>query len=205
VEALKTQGRIELGVAARSLEEGLESGDRPVVIHHENGSIVGAVDGLGHGTAAAAAAVAAIETLMSHAGLSLPHLFGFCHERLKETRGAAMSLAEIDRPGRMMTWLAVGNVMGVLFRCQDTDAAPRHLVMRGGTVGARLPNLAVSTFPVERGDTLILATDGVRGGFADMVDLAHGPSALSREILDRQATGEDDALVVVARFTGESL
>jgi hypothetical protein len=55
-------------------------------------------------------------------------------------------------------------------------------------------------FDVREGDTLVLATDGVRGGFADEIQAFGEPRELATSILKRYAKGTDDALVLVARY-----
>jgi hypothetical protein len=49
---------------------------------------------------------------------------------------------------------------------------------------------------------LILATDGIRSGFAEDVSLSDPPQRIAEQILARRATGMDDALVLVARYLG---
>jgi hypothetical protein len=52
------------------------------------------------------------------------------------------------------------------------------------------------------GDTLVMATDGVRSGFAADLPLHGSPQALADEILARDGKRTDDALVLVARYLG---
>ena len=83
---------IELGVASSALHG--RSGDRAVVARHGDRTLVAAIDGLGHGEAAAEAADAAASILERDGG-SLQGLLGRCHEALRGTRGAVMTLAEL--------------------------------------------------------------------------------------------------------------
>jgi negative regulator of sigma-B (phosphoserine phosphatase) len=55
---------------------------------------------------------------------------------------------------------------------------------------------------VSQGDTLILTTDGVRGGFCATVAMDDAPQEIAESILARYAKGSDDAHVVVARYIG---
>jgi hypothetical protein len=114
-----------------------------------------------------------------------------------------MSLASFNALDNTMTWLGVGNVEGLLLRADVAADPPReNVLLRGGVVGYQLPALHTATLPVTRGDVLILATDGIRGGFAEDVTLSDPPQRIAEHILARRATGMDDALVLVARYLG---
>ncbi|MGH7432456.1 MAG: SpoIIE family protein phosphatase [Candidatus Methylomirabilales bacterium] len=194
---------LEWGFATLALPGQAESGDRHVVQPFPNGVMVAAVDGLGHGEEAAAAAKLAVSVLECHAREPVIALLRRCHEALRETRGVAMSLASLRAPDGVLTWLGVGNVESLLLRAAANPKV-RHesLVLRGGVVGAHLPPLQAEVVPVMRGDMLILATDGIREGFADGLALSDPPQELADRILARHAKGTDDALVLVARIAG---
>ena len=148
------------------------------------GALVAVVDGLGHGELAAVPAETAIEVLERHAREPVVTLIQRCHERLRGTRGAVMSLASFREADGTMTWLGVGNVVGVLLRA-DPGAVPRqeYLSLRGGVVGDQLPRLDASVIPVTRGDTLILASDGVRRDFIGSLRLGESPQRVADRIL----------------------
>ncbi len=190
---------IEWGAAALTLPGQSRSGDRQVVMHFPGGALVAVVDGLGHGELAAVPAETAIEVLERYAQESVVALIQRCHERLRGTRGAVMSLASFRNS--TMTWLGVGNVVGVLLR-GDPYVVPRqeYLSLRGGVVGDQLPRLDASVIPVTRGDTLILASDGVRSDFVKSLRLGESPQRLADRILAEFASRTDDALVLVARY-----
>jgi len=177
-----------------------ESGDLHVVAAFPGGVLVALIDGLGHGEEAAVAARAAAAVLSAHAADPVTELVQRCHVELRRTRGAVMSVASFVAAPSAMTWLAVGNVDGVLFRASGARA--EGIASRGGVVGYQLPALRRATLAVAPGDTLILATDGIRSGFT--VDLAQGcdPQPLANDLLARFARGSDDAHVVVARYLG---
>ena len=202
-ELSKPPPLIEWGVAARPLEGEVESGDLYVVKPFPKGVLVAAVDGLGHGPEAAAAARSAVAILKDYAHEPVISLLRRCHERLIRTRGAVMSLASFNALDSTMTWLGVGNVEGLLLRADAAADPPReNVLLRSGVVGCQLPALHAAILPVTRGDVLILATDGIRSGFAEDVSLSDPPQRIAEHILARRATGMDDALVVVARYLG---
>lgn len=194
---------LEWGVASRALAGEVESGDRHIVAPFEGGTLVGAVDGLGHGPEAAAAAEVAVDILEAAPQTSVIGLMRRCHEGLVSTRGVVMSLATFDARGSSMTWIGVGNVEGVLLRAGANATSGREmLLLRGGVVGYQLPQLAASEIPVWPGDTLIFATDGVGKEFSIGLRTGEPPQQLAQRILEAHGKGTDDALVVVARFVG---
>jgi hypothetical protein len=177
------------------------SGDACLVERHERGVLAAAIDGLGHGEMAAAAACAACGALAERPGDPLDELMRRCDRALAKTRGAAVTLARFDPSG--MSWLAVGNVSGILVRPAEADVV-RHVPLRGGIVGARLPRLRdVDHLGLRPGDLVVLATDGVRSAFSRAVDTSLGPHAIADRLLHGFASGTDDALVLVVRYLGE--
>ncbi len=194
---------LEWDVAERSLDERGESGDRCLVQPFDHGALVAVADGLGHGREAAVAAKTAMATLEEDACQPVAVLLRRCHERLRPTRGAALSLVSFNARDGTMSWLGVGNVDAVLLRAGSAgSSAAERLVLRGGVVGRQLPPLGVTVVRVEPGDTLILATDGIREGFEEKLRVSDVAGPTAARILAEHAKGTDDALVVVARYLG---
>jgi hypothetical protein len=195
---------VECGIAKFVLPGEEMSGDCTFVGGHENGVLIAAVDGVGHGEEAASAAKTAISILESGVRRPVISLVQECHEALRASRGAVMSLASIDVPNGMMTWLGVGNVHGVLVRRVAKKGDGREmLLLRAGVVGAQLPALQAAVLPLEQGDTLFFATDGIRGEFAEGLTTQENPQRAANRILEKYRTGKDDALVLAARLTGK--
>jgi serine phosphatase RsbU (regulator of sigma subunit) len=191
---------VDWGIAARPLAGETVSGDREVATAHATGALLAAIDGLGHGVEAAHAAKAAAEVLQAEAGRAPEDLIEACHQALRRTRGAAISLASFDAARGIVSWLGVGNVEAVLFR--DAPAAGQEresLLLRSGVVGYRLPTLRASALSVAAGDLMILATDGIAAAFAHRRPAAGRPADIAAEILRRHGKTTDDALVLVAR------
>ena len=194
---------IEWGVASRPHLGQPVSGDLHLVKQFEGGALLAAVDGLGYGVEAAAAARIAVDTLEQGAREAVDELVKRCHERLKGTRGVALSLASVNEVEETMTWAGVGNVEGRLLHA-DPNASPLRetLLLRGGVVGYQLPKLHPSTIPIARGDVLILVTDGIRSGFDKDLVLSDPPQRIADHILAAYGKESDDDLVLVARFAG---
>ncbi len=201
--AVQKQDFIDWGVAGRPMVGEAVSGDLQLVKRLDFGALLAVVDGVGHGDEATAAAQKAVAILETNAEKSMISLVRRCHEALMKTRGVVMTLASLNGLENTLTWMAVGNVEGRLLR-RDERAAPasESVLLRGGLVGYQLPGLHTSVVPIAPGDLLILATDGVRPGFADGVNVSQTPGQLAGQILSEHFKGTDDALVLVARYLG---
>jgi serine/threonine protein phosphatase PrpC len=194
---------LDWNVAEQKLKADDESGDLYVVKPFPEGVLAAVIDGLGHGAEAAAASRTAAAILEAFAHESVISLMERCHQALKGTRGAAMSLASFNTLDRAMTWLGVGNVEGVLLYINSAaKKTHKSLLLRAGIVGCNLPQLYVSVVPLTRGDTLILATDGISYDFAREQSVHDSPRLIAGRILARYGKGKDDALVLVARYLG---
>jgi hypothetical protein len=194
---------VEAAVAARPVAGEERSGDLAVIELLADGALVAAVDALGHGPEAAAAADVAGAVLREFAAAPPRALVERCHEALRKTRGAALSLAAFSASRRDLTWIGVGNVEGRLVRAAPAGAETlASLVNTPGTLGATLPPVSATTVPVERGDTVVFATDGVSRDFADELELTGAAQGIADRILREHGRDGDDALVVVARLLG---
>ncbi len=198
---------VEYGVAKFVLPGQGESGDHHLVCCNRNGILVAAIDGIGHGEEAANASKAAAALLRrSSADEPIISLVERCHEKLRATRGVVLSLACVDPDHGMMTWLGVGNVQGVLMRADPKNGnAQESLLLRAGVVGSQLPALQATVLPIVQGDTLFFATDGVRSDFSVTLSARENPQRAADRILEHYGSGNDDALVLVARLTGINL
>jgi negative regulator of sigma-B (phosphoserine phosphatase) len=192
------------GTAGRTMAGESISGDQAVVRDLlDGGMLLAVLDGAGHGSAAAEAAEAGRAILERHAGLPLVRLFRSCHDGLRGTRGCAMSAVVLNAAGDRLSWIGIGNVEAVVWR-PDPRALPRqeHLLLRGGLVGCQMPIPFEASQPVRPGDLIALATDGVRGDFTPLLNNYDPPQRIAERIVERHATAQDDALVLVARARG---
>ena len=194
---------IDWGVAACARAGECDCGDLAVVRPFACGVLLAVLDGVGHGPEATLAARLAGEVLETHSGDPVVSLVQRCHQRLRGTRGVAMSLAAIDVLNKSMAWLGVGNVRGI-FRCRAApfSASGEFLLLRAGVVGADLPPLRATDFPVSAGDTLVFATDGVDAAFTRQSAWRGRPQQAADTILAEFGKATDDALVLVARYVG---
>jgi hypothetical protein len=201
MEAL-VQSAIEWGVAATTLPGQLHSGDHHVVASFPNGFLIAVLDGIGHGEEAAAASKMASRILEERAVDPVIALVRRCHEELRDTRGVVMSIASFNIGHSLMNWLGVGNVHGVLLRGRDLPLMEESLLLRAGVVGNQLPPLQAAVLPLNAGDTVVFATDGVESDFERTLVQQQNPQRAAEDILARHGKRTDDALALVARYWG---
>jgi negative regulator of sigma-B (phosphoserine phosphatase) len=191
---------LDTGVAERPLAGEERSGDRAVLAAYEGGALVAAIDGLGHGRDAAAAADVAAEVLAARPAEEPARLIAACHEALRRTRGVVLTLAWFDVAERRLRWTGVGNVEGRLVRAGGGPRATEGAFTRGGVVGYNLPAVRVTSTGLEDGDLIVLATDGVDSDFGASVARGGTAQAVADRILAAHARDGDDALVAVVRY-----
>ena len=195
---------IESASATFTLPGQAESGDHHAIVPLSNGALGAVIDGLGHGSDAAAAAQRAAINIEQHTeGDSLIALVKRCHTALNGTRGAVMNLAEFDARESTLTWIGIGNVEGrLLLKTTEPGYAQQSLLLRPGVVGQKLPPLQVSVTRVQRGDMLIFATDGIDPDFAERIRIDSPADKIAADIVSHYCKKTDDALALVARYLG---
>ena len=191
---------IDIGVAQVAHAGEIRSGDRCVVKTVAERTLIGVIDGVGHGPEAALAADAAVEILETFAGESVSQLMQRCHERLRCTRGAAITLIVLDAAANAAEWVGAGNVAAVVSQTEHGKRRCRELLIRSGIAGSLLPSTDALSLTVRHGDTVVLATDGVHPTFIDGVSAVGPVQRLAEQLLAKYGTSRDDALVVVARL-----
>jgi negative regulator of sigma-B (phosphoserine phosphatase) len=193
---------LERGVAESALDPVAGSGDLAVFAPYDGGALVAAVDGLGHGGAAAEAAETAAAVLAAHVDEPPDRLLERCHAALRRSRGAVMTLVWFDLKAGTLTWTGVGNVEARLVRVGAEEEQAQSPVILGGVVGYNLPRAHASTVSLHDGDVLVLATDGVQADFARSVSPDRPSQALAEDVLAAHGKDNDDALVVAVRYRG---
>lgn len=163
------------------------------------------VDGLGHGTGAAAAANAAIDIALRHAqGLSAAELIARLHAGLHATRGAAGAAVVVDLAQASGSVCGIGNIAVAVRHAGRT----RKLVSHNGILGHQKHKLQAFPFAFPPGALLIAHSDGLdtRWRVEDYPGLENAHPALIAGILYRDHNrGRDDATALVLRNeTGSS-
>lgn len=194
---------LQYWVAERPLPGQSASGDQHLVCVLDGGVLVAVIDGIGHGPAAHLAATTATRVLSQHAHEPLPRLLQHCHEALRKTRGAVITLASFRASDNTMTWVGIGNVDAILVRAHRPGEVPHRpvaIIPRGGIVGDRLPRFIPAMLPIGEGDLLFLATDGICSSFVRDVHEDLPPDQLVEQLFLRHARDTDDALLLGAQW-----
>ena len=200
-------GPMEWAAAARPLSSEEACGDQPVAVDVSGtAALFGVLDGLGHGSEAARAALCGAEVLCRHPGKPLDALIKLCHRALADTRGVAMTLARIDFDVDTLSWTGIGNVSANLVAKTPGGIELRSSAhLAGGIVGYRIPKtIRTQAVPIRRGDLLVMASDGIANDHLDSIDFAASATMIAEQILRRHCKGSDDALVLAARHRGSS-
>jgi anti-sigma regulatory factor (Ser/Thr protein kinase) len=177
------------------------SGDAWTQQSSPGGCRVVVADGLGHGPGAAAASQPAIQAAKDHPLLPPAALIDVAHARLRPTRGAAISIAEIRLHSGQVVFSGVGNVAGFVV----SDTLPRRqMVSTNGTAGHQMRTAQEFLYPWTPRGVLILHSDGIQARW----ELERYPGLFQRHpsiiasVLFRDfRRGRDDATVVVVRQT----
>ncbi|HTP58425.1 MAG TPA: hypothetical protein VMM82_05865, partial [Spirochaetia bacterium] len=105
------------------------------------------------------------------------------------------------------SWLGVGNVQGMVVHGgnnRQNSSGRVFALLRSGTVGQHLPTLTPTSFAVGLGDTFVMATDGISLDFMKEHSVDQPPQLLAERILRQYGLANDDALVLVVRYVGET-
>jgi serine phosphatase RsbU (regulator of sigma subunit) len=200
-------GPIEWATAGRPLPGEHVSGDQQIAIGiNDDAALFGVIDGLGHGPAAAIAALRAVDTLGGARGERLEVLIQLCHRVLEGTRGVAMTLARVDFRAGLVAWTGVGNVAANLVTKAATGIQIRSSArLMGGIVGYRMPEIRpAQVVSIRAGDLIVMASDGVGDDHLEHIDFAASAAIIAEDMLNKHAKETDDAIVLTARHRGAS-
>lgn len=186
-------GAINIPVAGEE-----ECGDAWSAHHGPGRSLFMLADGLGHGPAAAEAAQEAVRVFQESVHLSLHEMLSRMHDALKKTRGAAVSIAEIDTDTRIVKYAGVGNIAASVISGGKT----RSMVSHNGTLGHTEVRVQEFQYPLPQDALLVMHSDGLsaRWNIDRYPGLLGKHSQLIAGVLYRDFRRErDDATVLVAR------
>jgi serine/threonine protein phosphatase PrpC len=173
------------------------SGDAAVVVPGAEGVFLGIVDALGHGIEAHQVARRATTLLRRMAGKDLEGVLRAAHADLRGGLGAAVGLCWFDVASGDVRWLGVGNVVLRTF-----GSRTMRLAGQDGLVGHVMPRPRLQTVRLAPGDTLLLATDGIREQVtAEAYPGLLGDSAkfAARQVVERFGREHDDATCILLR------
>ncbi len=156
------------------------------------------VDGLGHGSGAATAALEAVRTFQEEGTPSPLALLRTMHERLRPTRGAAVGVAQLDLEAGVVRYAGLGNIVSAIL----TPGLRTNLVSMNGIVGHQMRQGQEFTYPWPPGALLVMHTDGIGTGWKlePYPGLTTRDPAIVSALLYRDfRRGRDDSAVLTVR------
>ena len=180
------------------LKKGEKHNGDGLFFRHFNGKdLIAVINGIGHGLYAEEAAGKACQCLSENFGKPLEVIITEMHDSLRKTRGAAVSIALIDKAAGRLDYVGIGNVLTRVF-----EAAPLSPANYNGIVGASLQKFKVFTYPWSKGNVLVMTSDGI----SEKYDLDRYPGLIGKDpviiadiILRDYGRDHDDATVVVGK------
>ncbi|MFB7755461.1 SpoIIE family protein phosphatase [Streptomyces sp. NPDC056121] len=172
-------------------------GDACAVIDTDGARTAIVIDGLGHGPHAAEAAQAALRSFHAAADRPLPHLLTAIHRSLRRTRGAAVGVLRLQ--SEQAEYCGVGNIRVVALSPHQVH---RRLTGQPGVVGWNLPAPQSRFFPLPKGATAVLHSDGIDSRWTHSPSrflLRLPPSLLAVAVAHNHRSTRDDAAVLAAR------
>lgn len=155
-------------------------------------------DGLGHGLEAAEASTAAIKTFRQTPFTEPAQMLEKLHKALKGTRGAAVSILQIDQSSDQIVFAGLGNVSAVI----DFDEKRRHLVPDNGTVGYEVGTRKFRQTQADwpRGSVVVMHSDGLSSSWnlSSYVALRRHSASVIAAVLYRDYCKAHDDVTVVA-------
>ena len=178
------------------------NGDGWSIAYYLDKVFVLVADGLGHGPDAAEASQKAIETFDKASSTSHPEqLLTAIHSNLKNTRGAAIAVAEVNLVEQHIRFAGIGNINAMLV----SPGKNQSMVSNSGIVGQNIRTIREYLYSWKElvNPLLIMHTDGMekRWHLEDYPGLAPMPVSLIAGVLFTKFTrGYDDTAVLVARL-----
>ncbi len=156
------------------------------------------VDGLGHGHHAEVAARQAIAVFQENSERPVQEVIEAIHRALRNTRGAAVAIAQMDYYRHSVHFCGLGNVSGVIV----SDGTRRGMMSHNGTAGHEVRRIVALDYAWPDSGLLIMHTDGISTKW-DLdsypgLSLRH-PALIAAVVYRDFRRRTDDATVLVAR------
>lgn len=146
----------KFSVFSRPAEGESENGDGFFIKRRGKKSYIYLIDGLGHGHDAHKAADITVKLLEQYYIWPHEELINLLHEKLKHTRGIALSTAIVDDENDYISYTGVGNITAaVLGENNET------MMNYNGTIGGKLRKVKTFEYPYSNGDLFVMYSDGI--------------------------------------------
>lgn len=158
-------------------------------------------DGLGHGILAAEASEAAARLMVRYSEQPPASMLERCHDALRSTRGAAVSVVSVDTEKQELRFAGVGNVAGYIL----SDEGRRQMVSHNGIVGSNMQKAQEYAVRFSDNSMLILHSDGLASRW-DLEKypglLRQHPSLIAAVLYRDFSRKRDDVSILVLRYGG---
>lgn len=152
------------------------------------------VDGLGHGTGAAKASAAFIESFIDNSSKSLSAIINKATDDIARTRGVVAALLRFDAVKKNLIFCGVGNIE--LTAVSDKPIRPISTV---GIIGRKIRKILEFQYALQPGDLIIVHSDGISGKF-DIHNYKHLElPELTQTVVNDWGKDNDDATCVAIR------
>ena len=154
-------------------------------------------DGLGHGPVAAEAAAEALKAFNLFRG-SPAAVLDRAHPMMRSTRGAAVTIAELDARAGTIVYAGAGNISGRMV----SGVEDRTLMSQNGTLGVQIRRLQDVSYAWADHSIVVLHSDGLttRWNFDGVGGLLQcDPAVIAGWLLRDHVRGHDDVTIVVLK------
>jgi anti-sigma regulatory factor (Ser/Thr protein kinase) len=189
----------EFGVFSRPKPNEFANGDTFIIKNIRNATLVGVIDGVGHGVLANQAANIARQYIERHAESSLLDIFRGVERACVATRGVVMALAVFNWKKRTFRYASVGNIEAKFFSREHEK--PKFFVRRG-ILGKHAPAPVITENEWHSGDMLALHSDGIstHWHWDDFLPYVNSPAqVMTEEIFNVMEKNHDDATIIIVK------
>ncbi len=190
---------LDFGIFSRPKQSEVVNGDSFIIKHIRGASLVGVIDGVGHGVLAHQAANVARHYVEQHCESSLLDIFKGVDRACHSTRGVVMALAVFDWTKGSFRYASVGNIEVSVF---NNSREKSKFIVRRGIVGKHAPSPVITENEWHSGDSLALHSDGIstHWHWQDFTHLNNYPAQVIAEAIYHAAQKEhDDATIVIVK------
>jgi anti-sigma regulatory factor (Ser/Thr protein kinase) len=189
----------DFGIFSRPKPNETANGDTFIIKNIRGATLVGVIDGVGHGELASHAANAARQYVERHAESPLLDIFRGVDRACASTRGVVMALAVFDWKKGTFRYASVGNIEVKVSRYGQEK--PKFIVRRG-IVGKHAPAPVITENEWRSGDILALHSDGISTHWQwhDFAQYADYPAqVIAEHIYNAMQKDHDDATIVIVK------
>lgn len=186
---------MRFGVASRHASGMTVNGDANIIKEWNGQTLLGIIDGLGHGEEASTASKKAKKFIIENHQREIDQIVQDLHLHLLKTRGVAAGLLKIDRARSRLLYCGIGNT-----EVRIIGEPPMHPASLNGILGMNMRKARKFEYQYRLLRAVVLHSDGVSSKF----DLSDYPSAYpypqeaAEQILTERGKEYDDATIVIA-------